>query len=99
MNQTNLFFKPALAGAVLLSGISISSATIYLNENFDGYADQAAFQAAWPVSPTASTVLNTEQAVSLNQSVKGLTTATRNQISVGEVGFLNGSSDTVIFKF
>src|ERR1041385_1827677 len=72
---------------------------VFLNENFDSYPDQASFQAAWPVNGTASTILNTEQSVSVSNSVKGLTTATRNGRSVGEIGFLNASTDTVIFRF
>src|SRR5204863_6951215 len=56
------------------------------------------FQAAWPINGTASTLLNTEQSVSPSQSAKGLTTATRNARSVGEIGFLNASTDVVVFK-
>jgi len=88
-----------LAGGALLFWAGWAHAQLFLNENFDTYADQAAFQAAWPVSGTASTVLNTEQSVSPSQSAKGLTTATRNARSVGEIGFLNGSTDLVIFRF
>jgi hypothetical protein len=88
--------------AVCLAAASLaatsSRATIYLNDNFDGYADQTAFQAAWAPAST-SDLLSTEQAVSLNQSVKGTLTAGRNQKGVGEIGTLTGSSDKIIFKF
>jgi len=46
-------------------------AAVFLNENFDGYADQAAFQVAWPINGTASTLLNTEQSVSRANRRKG----------------------------
>jgi hypothetical protein len=76
-----------------------SFATVFLNEHFDSYPDQATFQTTWAINGTASTVLNSAQSVSPNQSVEGLTTATRNVLTIGEVGSLNGSSDTLIFRF
>jgi hypothetical protein len=76
-----------------------SFATVFLNEHFDSYPDQATFQSTWAINGTASTVLNSAQSVTPNQSVEGLTTATRNVLTIGEVGLLNGSSDTVIFRF
>ncbi len=79
--------------------VSWANAQVFLHENFDGYSDQAAFQAAWPVSGTASLVLTRTNSASPWQSVEGLTTATRNARTIGEVGFLNGSTDTVIFRF
>src|SRR5882762_1867966 len=93
-----LMEKPSL---LLIAGIlwaGVGQGAVFLDENFDSYADQTAFQAAWPINGTASTVLNNEQFVSLSQSAKGLTTATRNARSVGEVGFLNASADIVIFR-
>jgi MYXO-CTERM domain-containing protein len=85
-------------GASCLAATS-SFAAVFLNEHFDTYPDQAAFQSTWAINGTASTVLNSAQSVSPNQSVEGLTTATRNVLTIGEVGFVNGSSDTVIFRF
>jgi len=84
--------------AISLFALS-GQAAVFLDEHFDSYADQTAFQTAWPINGTASTVLNSSQSVSPNQSVEGLTTATRNAFSIGEVGFLNASSDVVIFRF
>jgi MYXO-CTERM domain-containing protein len=76
------------------------SATVFLNEHFDSYANQAAFQGVWTVpSGSASLTLTNDQSVSPNQSIEGLTTATRNLLTLSEIGFLNGSSDTVIFRF
>jgi len=74
-----------------------AGATVFLNENFDGYADQTAFQAAWTANTTTAT-LSTEQAFSPTQSVKGLTTTTRNLRTFGEMGTLTGSPDLVIFR-
>src|SRR3954468_3169649 len=75
-----------------------SFATVFLNEHFDSYPDQATFQSTWAINGTASTVLNSAQSVSPNQSVEGLTTATRNALSLGEIGTLTGSSDKLIFR-
>src|SRR5437899_12091291 len=83
----------------LLLWAGSAQAQVFLDEHFETYADQAAFQAAWPVSGTASTLLNTDQSVSATHSVEGLTTATRNGRSVGQIGFLNGTTDLVVFKF
>lgn len=91
-----IFLVAALASSTFVP--TASQAQVFLNENFDSYADQAAFVAVWSANATTAT-LSTEQAVSLNQSVKGLTTASRNAISIGEVGFLNSTTDTVVFKF
>ncbi len=73
-------------------------AALILSENFDSYADQAAFQAAWPANTTTA-VLSTAQAVSPTQSVAAGTTAMRNARGVGEIGFLNGTSDIVEIPF
>lgn len=54
-----------------------SAQTVIFSDNFDSYADQAAFNAIWPVNGTATTMLSTTQSVSPTQSVQGLTTATR----------------------
>jgi len=79
-----------------------AAATIFLDEHFDSYVDQSAFTNAWPAlngtTVAPSTILVNTQSVSPSQSVEGLLTATRNQRSVGEVGFLNGSTDLVIFR-
>ncbi|MGC3959288.1 MAG: hypothetical protein QM813_15505 [Verrucomicrobiota bacterium] len=93
MSIKSEFMKPQKLIAGLL-GLAFapfaSNAQVFLNENFDEYSTQAAFEAAWTPNATTAT-LSTEQAVSLSQSVKGLTTASRNARSVGEIGFLNGT--------
>jgi hypothetical protein len=94
----NKLFSSTLAGAALCLCAGSAPATVFLNENFDSYADQAALQAAWPVSGTATTLLKNDQSASPSQALEGLTTATRNIHSIGEVGFLNASTDTVIFR-
>ena len=71
---------------------------MFLNEHFDGYADQAAFQAAWAPNTTTAILVNT-QSVSASQSVVAGLTATRNMLTVGEIGLMNASSDTIVFKF
>jgi hypothetical protein len=88
-----------VAGTSLLLCANWANAQVFLNENFDSYADQAAFTTVWNISGTAADTLNTEQSKSPSQSVKALTTATRSAKSIGEVGFLNASTDIVKFKF
>jgi hypothetical protein len=83
-----------------LSLVALSTrAAVFLDEHFDTYVDQAAFQAVWPINGTASTILNTTQSVTPGQSVQGLTTVTRNARTFSEIGTLTGSSDVVVFKF
>jgi hypothetical protein len=87
----------ALAGAWLFLCAGWANATVFLDEHFDTYADQAAFQAVW-APRGGSTTLSTDQSVSPTKSAEGLTTATRNLRTFGEVGFLNASTDKVIFR-
>ncbi len=61
---------PIAAVTVLTSAQCVLAGTIFF-DNFDGYADQAAFNAAWNVGLTGGGVtLSTEQAFSLPQSVQ-----------------------------
>jgi hypothetical protein len=78
-----------------------TQAAVFLDENFDTYANQAAFESVWAPSatPATGTTLSTEQAMSPFQSAKGLTTASRNTRGIGEIGFLNASTDAVVFRF
>ena len=66
----------AIAGAlILLAGASTSKAAVIFSDNFDGYANQAALQAAWPtIATTTDTTkqniqLSTAQAQSTANSV------------------------------
>lgn len=75
--------------------ISPASAGIIVNDNFDGYADQAAFQVAWPAIGTVapqSAELSTAQASSPTKSVRVPGTASnsqsRNRQSFAETGTL-----------
>lgn len=52
-----------------------ASAGTILSDNFDGYADQAAFEAAWPkTTGNSSSDLATDRAFSAPHSVRSLTT-------------------------
>lgn len=84
----------------------VSQAQVLVNENFDGYADQAAFQAAWPVvGALPSGALSTAQSVSGPNSIfnVGTTVATdamRNSFSFTESGAASAlSSITFSFDF
>jgi hypothetical protein len=89
MKLTNI-----LASLFLLVAASITpaQAAIILIDNFDGYADQAAFQTAWPaigtVAPTSGE-LSTAQASSSPQSIRNAGTTTtgqmRNRRSFGDI--------------
>ncbi len=100
---------------LILSGIatlgcalapSLGQAQLLVNENFDGYADQAAFQAAWPVvGALPSGTLTPAQAVSAPNSIfnVGTTTAAaamRNQHTFTETGVASAfASITFSFDF
>ncbi len=92
---------------VALSLCSRLSAVVVVNETFDGYADQAAFQAAWaPIGTVAplSGTLSTEQFVSSSKSIKIDGTATnsqqRNRLTFADSGLLAvGNSLTYSFDF
>ena len=65
-----------LAALALQSGASLLLAQTIFSDNFDGYADQAAFNAVWNVGLTGGgATLSTEQAFSPAQSAKQGTTA------------------------
>lgn len=77
----------------------VSSAQVLVDENFDGYADQAAFQAAWPpIGATASGTLSSLLSASAPNSINYATTAQRNERSFTESGTV--TANTIIrFSF
>jgi hypothetical protein len=101
--------KHVLGSFSLLAAGLISSApasTIHLNDNFDGYANQAAFQAAWPaIAGTApqSAELSTAQAVSAPNSIRVPGTATtgqsRNRRSFADTNALVVGNEKLVWSF
>ena len=98
--RTYLFFA-AVAGA----SFSAARGSIIFSDNFDSYADQAAFEAVWtPIGTTApiSAQLSTAQAVSAPNSVNAPGTATSNQ-SRNQVTFaaspVLAPGDQLVFSF
>jgi hypothetical protein len=91
-----------LVAIVALSVSSRASATLLLQDGFDGYANQAAFQANWGVVGTLpSGTLSTAQSVSAPNSIRNVgttvaTAAERNQRSFTESGL---PSPTNIIRF
>ena len=89
----------ALATAVLaMTGcLRTASAALILSDNFDGYADQAAFQVAWPaigtVAPT-SAELSIAQSSSAPQSIRVPGTLTNSQSRNRRSFAESGSVDT-----
>jgi hypothetical protein len=95
-----------LSSALILSSmVRVSTAAVLLSDNFDGYADQASFEAAWtPIGTTApvSGTLATDQASSATQSIRVSGTATsnqqRNQRSFAESGIVT-TTTVIVFSF
>lgn len=84
---------------------TFSSAAIIVNDNFDGYANQAAFEAVWtPIGTVAplSGELSTAQASSPTQSVRnpgtGSNSQSRNRLTFTETGTM-AVGTTVAFSF
>jgi hypothetical protein len=75
--------RVCLAAAFVACGLfQAAHGALIVNDNFDGYANQAAFEAAWPAIGTTapqSAVLSTAQSVSAPNSVQVPGTATNNQ--------------------
>jgi hypothetical protein len=95
-------FTRLCAAALALAGLtSAGNAAVVFSDNFDGYADQAAYQAAWPVVGTQpSTTLSSAQSVSAPNSVlvpSSTTTATspRNQRTFAETGSVSLTQQVV----
>jgi hypothetical protein len=98
----------AVAAASVLWTVQ-SHAAVIINDNFDSYADQAAFQAAWPAAGTTTTTslqsaqLSTAQSASPSQSVfvpvstTAAATATeyRNRRSFTDIAALTTSTQLV----
>ena len=89
----------------LVAMTNVSPAAVLLNENFDSYADQAAFEAAWTpigtVDPKSAT-LTTDQASSPTQSIRVDGTATsgqqRNERTFAESGSVT-TTTVITFSF
>jgi hypothetical protein len=94
-----LFAVAALAIGAFSS--SRASAAILVSDNFDGYANQAAFEAVWPVVTAPSGTLTTDQASSPTKSIgfaANTTNIQRNGRSFAETG--NHSASNIIrFSF
>lgn len=93
-------FKFAIAALIVGGSVSGAHAGLILSDNFDGYADQAAFEAAWtPIGTVVpkSGVLSTAQSSSSPQSIQVPGTATssqyRNQRSFTETSTFSSSGN------
>jgi len=91
--------------AVVIGLSANSYAVDLLNDNFDGYANQAAFLAAWPVVGTLpSGVLTNSQSITAPNSIFNVGTAVaaeamRNQRSFAESGNPNSLLNVIRFSF
>jgi hypothetical protein len=98
--------KPLRAAAVsaiaslFLVAVPSAKGAILLFDDFDGYADQTAFNAAWVNAPpsSASGTLSTLQAVSAPNSVNYQTSAQRNERAFAESG-MPSITDPITFSF
>jgi hypothetical protein len=86
--------------AVMLATVFVSrvSATVVFSDDFDSYANQAAFVAAWPAAVGAGHTLSTAQSVSGAQSINLLTTAQRNDRGFSETG-VPSATNGIRFSF
>jgi len=93
MRVSRLFI---ISAAVLLFWTAGSQAALIVNDNFDSYANQAAYDAAWPSASTVGNgVLSTAQSVSSPNSVLIGTTGTRSGQSFSEIGNPSATSKIV----
>lgn len=87
-----------LVAAVVFSCGPVS-AQVLLQDSFDSYADQAAFQAVWtPIGATPSGTLTSSQSVSAPNSINFATVAQRNERTFTESG-LPATGNVVRFSF
>lgn len=88
-----------ILGSAALSALLFCNAhgATLLFDNFDNYADQAAFAAAWPAQVGTGGTLSTAQAVSGPNSVNFPTTAQRNARSFAE-SLSPSSSNVIVFS-
>src|SRR5438445_541830 len=105
LHLRGVWYHVAVAVALLTASSEASVITPILFDNFDTYADQAAFQAAWPAIGTVapiSALLSTAQSVSAPNGVQVPGTATnsqyRNRRSFGESGTI-GIGDQLVWSF
>lgn len=93
--------KSFLGGAVLASlSLLNANAVDLVNENFDGYLDQAAFVAAWPVvGATPSGALQGTNWVSAARGVYFGTIAQRNGLTFTETGLPDSTLNLITFSF
>ncbi|QDT75180.1 PEP-CTERM sorting domain-containing protein [Lacipirellula limnantheis] len=93
------FVRSFALAAMAIAAISSSraEAALLISDNFDGYANQAAFDAVWAPITTGGT-LTSALSVSAPNSVNYATTAQRNGQTVAETGVVSGSN-IVSFSF
>jgi hypothetical protein len=91
---------PGLVAAIVLFCGPVS-AQVLLQDSFDGYANQAAFEAVWtPIGATPSGTLTSTQSVSAPNSINYATAAQRNERSFTESGLPDvGTGNIVRFSF
>jgi hypothetical protein len=77
--------KVVLAVALVVMSGRTAPAVLF-TDHFDSYANQSAFQTAWPVGTGATRTLSSAQSVSAPNSINLATTAGRNDRNVGEAG-------------
>lgn len=93
-------FVHALAASSVLAWAGLAQGLVIVNDSFDTYANQAAFEAVWAPVGTSG-LLTTEQASSAPQSAKmpGSTTATyRNRRTFAETGPIS-TTQQIIWSF
>jgi hypothetical protein len=87
----------AVSLITLAAAAKPASGAILLSDNFDSYADQAAFNVAWPAIGTSGT-LSTTQSVTAPNSIHNSTAAHRNQATFTESG-TPSATNPITFSF
>lgn len=84
----------------ILSSVPSASAFVLFEDNFDGYANQAAFEEMWePVTAGASGTLSTDPFVSAPNSINFATTAQRNQTFFDGTGVPGTPDSEFVIRF
>ena len=90
MTQKFCLARPCPVAAAAILGIAAftndASAVVLLQDNFDSYADQAAFLAAWPATVGTGNTLSNALSLSAPNSINLPITAQRNDRSFAESG-------------
>jgi hypothetical protein len=99
--QSVFFGVVTACAAITLGTSSVGSAAVLLNDDFEGYANQAAYEAAWtPTTAGQSTTWSTDQSFSPTHGILAPAVAGfRNERNFGETAATSSSQIVWSFRF